>query len=185
MSRAWIWPLKPESAIGDNEYVAAMVPPGMLKMLLPLACAWAEEQERLILEAGVALTAPQLAAARRIGVKECERVRLRVVQEMPMPENPVLRAAADMTGMLSPDTVGLTLRYGILIRADHWGEWRLVVHELAHTAQYERLGGFHGFLSAYLDECLMSGYPAGPLEQEARRIEREMEERRAQEGGAD
>lgn len=174
--RCGIFAFKAPSAIGDNRYVAAMIPPGMLKMLLPLACAWAEEQERIILDAGVALTASQLADARRIGVKECERVRLRVVEEMPMPENPVLRAAADMTGLLSPDTVGLTLRYGILIRADHWGEWRLVIHELAHTAQYERFGGFHGFLSAYLDECLTVGYPAGPLEQEARRIEREMEQ---------
>ena len=48
---------------------------------------------------------------------------------------------------------------------------RLVVHELAHTAQYERLGGFKPFLKAYLEEWLTVGYPNGPLEQEAKQWE--------------
>ena len=82
--------------------------------------------------------------------------------------------AEDQEGLISPLTIGLTLRYGIYIRADHWGDRRLVMHELAHTAQYERLGGFEGFLRQYLGECLTIGYPEAPLEQEARRIEREI-----------
>jgi hypothetical protein len=68
----------------------------------------------------------------------------------------------------------LTLRHGIFIRADEWGDRRLVVHELAHTAQYERLGGFGPFLRQYLQECVTVGYPATPLEQEAKSIEREI-----------
>jgi hypothetical protein len=154
--------------------MAATIPPAMLKMLLPLACAWVEEQERLIAKEGVPLTLAQVEQARQIGVKEPERVRLRVAEEIPMPDNPVLRAAAELTGLISPFTVGLTLRYGIYIRADHWGERRLVAHELVHTAQYERLGGINEFLSAYLEECITIGYPNGPLEQEAKRIENEM-----------
>jgi len=71
-------------------------------------------------------------------------------------------------------TIGLTLRYGIFIRSDCWGERRLVVHELVHTLQYERLGGFMPFLQQYLHECITIGYPAAPMEQEAKRIEREM-----------
>lgn len=98
-------------------------------------------------------------------------MRLRVVEEIPMVESKILRAAGERTGLISPFTIGLTLRYGIFIRADHWGERRLVIHELAHTAQYERLGGFKEFLSAYLDECLTVGYPNGPLEQEAKQWE--------------
>jgi hypothetical protein len=151
-----------------------MIPPAMFKMLLPLACQWAEEQERIILRDGVALTAAQMEDARRIGVQQPERVRLRVVEEIPAPQGSILRAAAERAGLVSPFTIGLTLRYGIFIRADHWGERRLVIHELAHTAQYERLGGFHPFLSAYLDECLTVGYPFGPLEQEAKRWEMEI-----------
>jgi hypothetical protein len=154
--------------------MAAIIPPAMLKMLLPLACAWVEEQERAIAQAGVPLTPLQIEEARRIGVKEPERVRLRVVEQIPMPDNPLLRAAAELTGLVSPTTVGITLRYGIYIRADHWGERRLVAHELVHTAQYERLGGINAFLNAYLEECLTIGYPNGPLEQEAKRVENEM-----------
>ena len=151
-----------------------MIPRVLFKLILPLACKWAKEQERIILRDGVALTASQTEDARKIGVQEAERVRLRVVDKIPMVKNTLLRAAAEQTGLISPFTIGLTLRHGIFIRADHWGERRLVIHELAHTAQYERLGGFKGFLSAYLDECLTVGYPNGPLEQEAKRWEAEI-----------
>ena len=46
-----------------------------------------------------------------------------------------------------------------------------MVHELAHTIQYERLGGIKPFLRAYLEECLSLGYPNGPLEQKAKEWE--------------
>lgn len=92
-----------------------------------------------------------------------------------MPQHPLLRGAAERAGLLSPFTAGLTLRYGIFIRSDCWGERRLVVHELAHVAQYERLGSFTAFLERYLEECLSPpGYPYGPMEQEARKAEQEI-----------
>jgi hypothetical protein len=152
-----------------------MIPNVVLKMILPMACAWAEKQEAIILRDGVALTELLLADARRIGIVHPERVRLHTIDEIPWPLHPLLRQAAETTGLLSRDTIGLTLRYGIFIRADCWGERRLVVHELAHTAQYERLGGFRPFLEQYLDECnTPPGYPFGALEQEAKRIEQEL-----------
>jgi hypothetical protein len=151
-----------------------MITPEQFERLLPLACAWAEEQERIIIRDGVPLTMAQIADARRIGIVQAERVRLRVVEEIPSPTHPDLRLAAELTGLISPMTIGLTLRYGIFIRSDYWGERRLVVHELVHTSQYERLGGFKPFLQQYLHECITIGYPAAPMEQEAKRIEREM-----------
>ena len=75
--------------------------------------------------------------------------------------------------LISPCTIGLTLRYSIFIRDDHWGQRRLVVHELAHTMQYERLGSIEAFLRQYLHECITIGYPAAPMEQRAQRIVRE------------
>ena len=48
---------------------------------------------------------------------------------------------------------------------------RLLVHELAHVAQYERFGGFRRFLFQYLQECINPGYPLGDLELEAKRAE--------------
>lgn len=148
-----------------------MITPVEFKVLLPLACAWAEEQEAAILREGVPLSERMLAIAKEIGVAHPERVRLRVVEEVPAPANPALQAAAEATGLLTALTAGLTLRYGIFIRADCWGDRRLVAHELVHTMQYERLGGFKLFLERYLHECLTFGYPNGELEQEAIRLE--------------
>jgi hypothetical protein len=151
-----------------------MISQAVVKMVLPMVCAWAEEQEAVILRDGVALTPSQIADARHIGVAHPERVRLRVVEQIPLPLHPMLREAAEVTGLISPRTAGLALRYGIFIRSESWGERRLLVHELAHTAQYERLGGFQPFLKHYLHECIIPpGYPFGPLEREAKRIERE------------
>jgi len=145
--------------------------PQTVEALLPLACAWAAEQERSILQTGVALTESQLADARRVGVAHSERVRLLRVDLIPTPKHPDLAEAASATGLISPSTEGLTLRYGILIRADCWGKRPLVVHELVHTMQYERLGGFEDFLRPYLLECIPPiCYPNGGLEQEARQV---------------
>lgn len=151
-----------------------MLPREQFQALLPLACTWAEEQERRILREGLTLNPGQIADAKRIGITSPERVRLRVVDEIPLPENPALRSAAEATGLISPLTIGLTLRYGIFIQSDSWGERRLVVHELAHVAQYERLGGFRPLLERYLFECITIGYPEAPLEQEAKQMEREL-----------
>jgi hypothetical protein len=141
--------------------------PEQFEHLLPLAAAWAEEQERRILSTGVALTAAQLSDARQIGVADPERVRLLSVASIPMPEHPLLRAAAETTGLVSPFTAGLTLRYGIFIRSDVMDDRYLVAHELVHTAQYERMESIAAFLRQYLHECLTVGYSASPMEQEA------------------
>jgi hypothetical protein len=144
-----------------------MITQEQFKMLLPLACTWAEEQERIILRDGVPLSPAQTIDAVKIGVTHPETVRLLKVARVPIPGHPALRTAADATQLISPRTGGLTLRYGIFIRADCWGDRRLVFHELVHTLQYERLGGFQQFLQQYLYECITIGYPAAPMEQEA------------------
>jgi hypothetical protein len=144
-----------------------MITQEQFTVLLPLACAWAEEQERIILRDGVPLSPVQKNDAVKIGVTHAERVRLLKVARVPVPEHPALRAAAEATQLISPRTGGLTLRYGIFIRTDCWGDRRLVLHELVHTLQYERLGGFQQFLQRYLYECVTIGYPAAPMEQEA------------------
>lgn len=144
-----------------------MITQKQLKMLVPLACLWAEEQERIILRDGVPLSPVQTTDAKSIGVAHPERVRLLNVARIPIPEHPALRTAADATKLISPDTAGLTLRYSLFIRADCWGARPLVFHELVHTSQYERLGGFQQFSEQYLYECITIRYPAAPMEQEA------------------
>lgn len=141
--------------------------PEEFEQLLSPATAWAEEQEARILAAGIALTPAQLADARLMGVEHPERVRLLAVASIPQPKHPVLLAAADATGLLSPFTAGLTLRYGIYVRGDFATDRFLIAHELVHTGQYERRGGVGAFLRQYLHECFTVGYPEAPMEQEA------------------
>ena len=87
-----------------------------------------------------------------------------------MPIDPQLRAAAETIHFLSPETRGLTLQYGILLRWDCWRERPLIAHELVHAAQYERLGGILPFLRQYLVECLTIGYANAPMELEAAEV---------------
>jgi hypothetical protein len=137
------------------------------EMLLPLAAAWATEQEREILRDGVSLSAGEIADACAIGVKEPDRVRLLRIETIPRPTQPQLRAACVAIDFLTPAKGGLTLGHGIFIRSDCWRDRSLIVHELVHVAQYERFGGILPFLRSYLFECLTVGYSAAPLEQEA------------------
>jgi mRNA-degrading endonuclease toxin of MazEF toxin-antitoxin module len=141
--------------------------PEQFEELVGLAVAWAEVQERRILESGMALTRAQTADAFTMGVVHPERVRLLPVVAISRPEHPVLRAAAETAQIINPFTRGLTLRYGIYLRADEYSDRFLIAHELVHTGQYERMGGFLPFLRQYIHECLTVGYYASPMEQEA------------------
>ncbi len=139
----------------------------LVPLILPVAVAWVAKQERRVLSAGVELNEEQLRDARAAGVKHAERVRLLRVKTIPSLRLRSLSALALKLRLLSPHTVGLTARYGIFIRDDFWKDRSLLAHELVHTAQYERLGGIKPFLRDYLSECLVKGYPFGPLEAEA------------------
>jgi hypothetical protein len=143
----------------------------VVPLLLPGACAWVKWQESSILKHGIPLSDALLADAKRIGVRYPERVRLRVVDQVPGGIPSWLRKVGTPLGLCSPSTSGMSLRYGIFIRSDRWGDRHLVRHELIHTQQYERLGGIRPFLTLYLFECLAApGYPFGPLESEAREL---------------
>ncbi|MBA3543889.1 MAG: hypothetical protein H0T83_05555 [Chthoniobacterales bacterium] len=135
--------------------------------LLPLAARWAEALEARLLREGVALSEEEQADALALGVREPERVRLLCLASVPTPDDLTLRAAAAAVQFLTPATRGLALRYGIFVRRDCWRDRRLIAHGLAHTAQYERIGGIEAFLRQYRTECLTIGYPAAPIEQEA------------------
>ncbi len=150
-----------------------------MPVLLPLAAQWASQQERRILLSGVPLSEPHFSDAQLMGVMHPEKIRLLKVDRIPLPASKLLRSAAKLTGLVSPDTAGMSLRYGIFIRFDCWGDRRIIAHECVHTAQYERFGGFREFLKHYLRECLEEGYPAGPLEQEAIQRSQEIDRSKA------
>lgn len=135
--------------------------------LLPRAIQWACGQENLILESGVPLDGWEKKAARHLGIIHADKVRLLEVKQVPLPADAELCAAASAAGLVSADSIGMSLRYGIFIRDDFWRQREVVAHELVHTSQCEKLG-WELFLRQYLSECLQVGYPQAPLEVEAR-----------------
>jgi hypothetical protein len=138
-------------------------------LILPFVHVWAKRHERNILRHGSRLSMQQLEDAARVGVQEPERVRVLFVEKIPPHMPSFLRKIAARLGLGPATTAGMALGHGIFVRADQSGRRDLLVHELVHTAQYERLG-FRRFLGQYLRECLADGYPSGKLEAEATRL---------------
>lgn len=141
-----------------------------LPTLLPAAIAWAEVRAKQA-EVGSALTAAEQEIARRVGVSQPARVRVEILDELPVPEDPALRAAALAAGLLGPGMVGLTLGHAIFIRRgtrNHREHRRLLSHELRHVHQYEQHGSIAAFLRVYLTQIVEHGYANAPLEADAR-----------------
>lgn len=138
-----------------------------LEELLPAAVTWCRAQEAAVLEHGLPLDARESEIARRLGIRQPERVRLLRVAQVPLPTDAVLRAAAQSLGLASGQSLGMSLGYGIFLRADCRRQIDIVAHELVHTAQCERLGGLEAFLHQYFMECFEHGYHLAPLEAEA------------------
>lgn len=118
------------------------LPVSLFHELLPRAVAWAEAQERIILDHkdSVALSAAEQAIAFRAGVQRPDAVRILAVVSVPFPDEADLRAAGQMIGLVGEHTAGLTIGHGIFLRRDHWKDAKLIAHELVHVAQYERYG---------------------------------------------
>jgi hypothetical protein len=144
--------------------------PEQFENILPLAVEWAEAKEKVILVHGTALSRQYLEDAGTVGVKYPERVRIYEVPQIPIPKHPILRAAAEATQLISPETIGISLGYGIFILNNFSNDRYTIVHELVHTMQCEKAGGLYPFLKKYLWECIEIGYPEAPMEQEAVRI---------------
>jgi len=144
-----------------------MITEAELNDLLPLATAWVEEQENYILENGIRLDETILKDSQLLKIEGMEKVRVLAVDEIPLPSNEILRNAVIRIGFIGSDTIGTAFRYGIYVQKAYQRDAKLIVHELTHTMQYERIGGISAFLKQYVQECIILGYPNGPLEQEA------------------
>jgi hypothetical protein len=139
----------------------------LLPLAVSLAVPWVRYREAQALRHGVPLSEDAMAFAVRLGIQKAETIRLLKVDAVRVFDAPLLRLPFHFANRSFRFTAGITLRYGILIRADFWNEPGLIAHELVHVHQYERLGGIAPFLWRYLRECLVDGYPFSRLEQEA------------------
>lgn len=139
----------------------------ILPQLLPRAIQWAETKSSEILSTGAALSESETRLARAVGVTDTERIRVIIVSELPLPDDPELRDVALQIGLLGPGMAGLTLGYGIYICEGHVSN-RLISHECRHVYQYETAGSIKDFLPLYLQQIALSGYDDAPFEVDAR-----------------
>ena len=142
-----------------------------LPRLLPLVVHWVESLETDALATGRPLTVTESALARTVGVRDVNRVRIKLVNQLPQPSHPELRLAADQTGLLGPNMVGITFGHAVFIR-DGFEVNRVISHELRHVHQYEAAGSVAAFLPLYLQQIVSVGYERAPYELDARRHER-------------
>lgn len=142
-----------------------------LPLLLPKAIAWAEEQARHVAGSGRALTERERELAREVGVGQPDRIRVALVDTLPLPQDPVLRAAALQAGLLGPGMVGLTLGHSVFICKGHETS-RLLSHEFRHVYHYEQAGSIAAFLPRYLQQVVQLGYANTAFEKDASAHER-------------
>jgi len=138
--------------------------------LLPLAFQWAKAQEDFVLARGTSLGPRYTEDALHVGVQDCARVRVLVVDRIPMPENRELADAARVGHIITEASRAVAIGHAIIIRADCWSDRELMVHQLVHVAQCERCGGLEPYLGRYLsDRHSCTDFTAGSFEEEARR----------------
>lgn len=90
-----------------------------------------------------------------------------VVDQLPLPDSPQLRASGVLTSLTSHDIVGITFDDTYYVLRGHEHEVQLHFHELVHVAQWRALGRL-GFIARYLQELSRYGYSRqAPLEKMA------------------
>ena len=142
----------------------------VLPKFLPQAIEWVEIRSAEIISKGKPLTAAGIKVARSVGVLDPKRIRVELVESLPLPDDQMLRDVALQTGLIDPDMAGGTFGYGIYACKDQATN-RLLAHECRHVFQYEVAGSIAAFLPAYLKEIVENGYFECPLEVDARQYE--------------
>lgn len=146
--------------------------------LSPRALQWAKAQEEYIRANGSPLSPASTVDAGRAGVQHPECVRVLVVDRIPLPDEPALAEASRRAQIITDASRAVAIGYGIVVRADCWGDRELLIHQLVHVAQCERHGGVEAFAQRYLSDRTESPqFTLGALEEEARRIARELSRR--------
>ena len=139
-----------------------------IKTLLPYFSRWVEKQEKIILHDGRPLSEWETMWATEVGVKRPDMVRILPVPHVPMPGSWFTGLLGNLFGVLSEGPNGMAVSYGIYLEAARATNPSLLVHELTHVAQFERMGGIEPYLREYLTQCIREGYWEAELEHEAR-----------------
>ena len=136
----------------------------IVRAALPWGTKWARKQESIILEEGRPLSEWETMWATDVGVAKPEAVRILPVPRIPTPGS----WFTQLLRIFSEGPTGMAVNYGIYLEASQATNPSLLVHELTHVAQFERLGGIENFLREYLTQCVRDGYWESEMELEAR-----------------
>ena len=121
------------------------------------------KNEKYALENGIELSADEKKLAKKIGVRNVDKVRVVLVKELPFPDDEILGEWAKSHGLDSPKVIGFTHGYGVYIKH---GNRRILPHELVHVRQFEQLG-IEALMRRYILELTVMGYRYAPLEVQA------------------
>jgi hypothetical protein len=139
----------------------------LLSEIATLASEWVKQQQGYIQEVGFGLSSHQVAIATQVGVKHPADIRILEVDKIPAPTDMLLQQVAEKMNFLGPNTLGITLGYGVYLRKGYVTD-RLLSHEFRHVHQYEAAGSTEAFISEYLRQMFQYGYLESPYEVDAR-----------------
>jgi hypothetical protein len=133
---------------------------------------YSETLQRRILAEGRPLTEEERELARRAGIKDIDRVRILLLDAVPLPENEELRQRLAEIGFLQliGQARGTAKGYGVILTQSGQRRRTDLAHELIHVAQYERLGGIAAAMAYHLPDLIANGYRRSTLEDEAFRL---------------
>ncbi len=131
---------------------------------------WADEQYRIIQDAGTELNDAGVDLARSVGVLEPTRIRVLLVDKVPIMDDPAILNLAKSVGMMNGSVLGMTFGHSIYI-ARGFESVRLYSHEFRHVYQYETFGSLEAFMDEYVQQVLTFGYSKAPLELDAKEFE--------------
>ena len=139
-----------------------------LPVMTPRVIDWAERLAYRSLREGAALEPRFAEIARSMGVRDVQKVRIVVVDQIPLPEDPHLKVAAGSVGLAQGSAAGMTLGHAVIVHRGYERDVRLLSHEFRHVAQYEAAGGIRPFLLVHLPQLVEFGYEDSPYEVDAR-----------------
>jgi hypothetical protein len=139
-----------------------------LPVMTPRVIDWAEKLAEKSLRDGIAVDAGFIGIARASGVRNPQKIRIVVVDQIPLPDDASLKVAAGSVGLAQSSAAGMTLGYAVIVHRGWERDVRLLSHEFRHVAQYEAAGGIRPFLLVHLPQLVEFGYEDSPYEVDAR-----------------
>jgi len=137
-----------------------------VQTLLPAAEKFVVRNQEKALRLGHPLTSKYLRIAKELGIDKADKIRIYTVHDLPAPQDQKLADAARALGYNSPDIVAYTYGYGIWIKDGNQDNNGVLIHELIHVRQAERMG-LKEQIRQYLTQLFIFGYRQAPLEVEA------------------